>query len=131
MLLNICLHLGWDQILHRLSFLNQLSHLCGGDIEKRNFFKIGSAAGVVNPGFLSGGIPKVWDQGPRERRGRNVFLRSRPGHHDKMTEKKEILKILPCLNLCKGIPAQDEEKGVLLSLLKKSDGIDGEGSARP
>jgi hypothetical protein len=33
-----------------------------------------------------------------------------------MTKRKEILKIPPCLNLGKGIPAQDEEESVLLSL---------------
>jgi hypothetical protein len=48
-----------------------------------------------------------------------------------MAKRKEILKILPCLNLCEGIPAQDEEKSVLLSLSKKSDGVDGERSSGP
>jgi hypothetical protein len=65
--LNICLHFGWDQILHRLPFLNELSHLGGGNIEKRNFLKIDSAAGAMNPGFLSGDMPKIWDHGLRER----------------------------------------------------------------
>jgi hypothetical protein len=48
-----------------------------------------------------------------------------------MSERKEILKVFPCLNLYKGIPPQDEEKSTLLSLSKKSDGIDGERSPGP
>ena len=131
LLLNISLHFGWDQIPHRLPFLNQLSDLCGRDIEKRDFLKRDPVAGAVDPGFLSGFIPKVWDQGLWEGRGRNVFLRPRSDHHNKVTERKEILKILPCLNLYKGIPAQDEEKSVLMSLSKKSEGVDGERFSRP
>jgi hypothetical protein len=65
--LNIGLDFSWDQIPHRLPFFNQPSHLGGRNVEKRNFSKIDSVAGVVNPGFLSGGMPKVRDQGLRER----------------------------------------------------------------
>jgi hypothetical protein len=63
MRLNIGLHFGWDQILHRLPLFNQLSDLCGRDIEKGNFFKIDPVAGEVNPGFLSRWMPKVWEEG--------------------------------------------------------------------
>ena len=131
MLLNISLHFGWDQIPHRLPFLNQLSDLCRRDIEKRDFFKIDPVAREMDPGSLSWVISKVSDQGLREERGRNVFLRPGSGHHNQVTKRKEILKILPCLNLYKGVPAQDEEKSVLMSLSKKSDGVDGERSPRP
>ena len=40
MFLNISLHLGWDQILHRIPLFNQLPDPGRGDIEKRNFFEI-------------------------------------------------------------------------------------------
>ena len=40
MFLNISLHLGRDQISHRLPLFNQLPDLGRGDIEKRNFFEI-------------------------------------------------------------------------------------------
>ncbi len=63
MFLNISLHFGWDQILHCLPFSNQLSDLCRRDIEKRDFFQIDPVAGEVDPGSLSGYIPKLWDQG--------------------------------------------------------------------
>ncbi len=66
MLLNISLHLGWNQIPYRLPFFNQLSDLCRRDIEKRDFLKIDPVAGEVDPGFLPGVISKVWDQGLRE-----------------------------------------------------------------
>jgi|SRR3989304_1162476 len=131
MLLNISLHLGWDQIPHRLPFLNQLSDQRRRDIEKRDFFKIDPVAREVGPSSLSWVISKVWDQGLREGRGRNVFLRPWTGHHDKVTKRKEILKILPCLNLYKSVSAQDEEKNILLSLSKTSKGVDGERSPRP
>jgi hypothetical protein len=42
-----------------------------------------------------------------------------------MAKRKEILKFSPRLYLDKGIPAQDEEEGILMFLPKISDGIDG------
>ena len=131
MFLNIGLHFGGDQISYRLPFFNQLSDLCRRDVEKRDFFKIEQVPREMDPGLLSRVISKVRDQSLRERRGGNVFLRPRSRHHNKVTKRKEILKIFPCLNLYKGIPAQDEEKSVLMSLSKKSDGVDGERSPRP
>ena len=131
MFLNISLHFGGDQILHRLPFFNEFSDLRRRDIEKRNFFKKDPVAGEVDPGFLPGVISKVRDQSLRERRGGNVRLRPRSRHHNKVTKRKEILKIFPCLNLYKGIPAQDEEKSVFMSLSKKSDRVDGERSPGP
>jgi hypothetical protein len=64
MFLNISLNLGWDQIPHRLPFFNQLSDLCGRDIEKRDLLKIELMARNMGPSFLSRVISKVWDQGP-------------------------------------------------------------------
>jgi hypothetical protein len=48
-----------------------------------------------------------------------------------VAKRKEILEFLPCLNLYKGILSQDEEKGILRSLPKKSDGVDGVRFSRP
>jgi hypothetical protein len=129
--LNISLHFGRNQIPHRLPFFNQLSDLRRRDIEKRDFSKKDPVAGEMDPGSLSGVISKVPDQGLWKRWRRNVFLRPWPGHHNKVTKRKEILEVLPGLNLTKGVPAQDEEKGILMSLSKKSDGVDGERSPRP
>ena len=131
MFLNISLHFGGDQILYRLPFFNEFSDLRRRDIEKRNFFKIDPVAGEVDPGLLPGATSKVRNQGLREGRGGNVFLRPRSRHHDKVTKRKEVSKILPSLDFYKGIPAQDEEKSVFMSLSKKSDGVDGERSPGP
>jgi hypothetical protein len=65
--LNVSLHLGRDQVPHRLPFFDQLSDLCRGDIEKRDLFKIDLMAREVDPGLLSGVISKIWDQGLWER----------------------------------------------------------------
>lgn len=124
MFMNIRFRLSRDQIPHRLPLFDQLPDLCGRDIEKRDFFEIERVAWEVDPGFLLGVVLKVRDQGLWEGWGRSVFLRSRSGHHDKVAKRKEILEFLPCLNLYKGIPSQDEEKGILRSLPKKSDGVD-------
>jgi hypothetical protein len=126
-LLNISFHFGGDQIPRRLAFFNQFSDLCRRDIEKRNSFEIDPVAGEVDPGLLPGAVSKIRDQSLREGRRGNVFLTPRSHHHDKVTKRKEVSKILPSLDLSKGILAQDEEKSVLmLSLSKKSDGVDGE-----
>ncbi len=79
----------------------------------------------MDPGFLFRAISKVWDQSLREWYGQGIFLRCRSGHHNKVAKRKEILKFLPCLYFHKGIPTQDEEKGVLLPLPKISDGVNG------
>jgi hypothetical protein len=48
-----------------------------------------------------------------------------------VAKRKEILKFLPHLDLYKGIPSQDEEKGALLSVSKKMDGVDRVRFSRP
>ena len=131
MFFNISLHLGRDQIPHRLPLFDQLPDLCGRDIEKRDFFEIESVAREVDPGLLLGVVSKVLDQGLGEGRGRRVFLRSRPGHHDKVAKRKEILVFLPRFNFNKGVPSKDEENGILLSLPKKSEGVDRVRFSRP
>jgi len=80
----------------------------------------------MDPSTLSRVISKVWGHGLREGWGRNVFLRPPSDHHNKVAKRKENLKVLPCLNLLKCISAQDEEKSMLLSLSKMSEGVDGE-----
>ncbi len=61
--LNISLYLCRDQIPYGLPLFDQLPDLCGGNIEKRDFFEIEPVAREVDPSFLLGVVSKVWDQG--------------------------------------------------------------------
>jgi len=79
----------------------------------------------MDPSLLSRVELKGRSQSPWELWGQIVFLRSWPGHRNKMAKRKEILKFFPRLYLDKGIPAQDEEEGILTFLPKISDGIYG------
>ncbi len=88
-------------------------------------------AGTVDPGSLPRVISKIRNHALGEGGGRNVFLRSRSDHHRKVTKRKETLKVSPCLNLLKSVPAQNEEKNIFVSLSKGSEGVDGERSPRP
>jgi hypothetical protein len=57
--LNISLYLCRDQIPYRLPLFDQPPDLCGGDIEKRDFFEIEPMAREVDPNFLLGVVSKV------------------------------------------------------------------------
>jgi len=83
----------------------------------------------MDPRLLFRGIPEIWDQCPWQ--GKSLFLRPWPGHHNKVAERKETLKLLPRLYLYKGIASKDEEKGILISVTKMSNGFDGVGFSGP
>ena len=107
--LNISFYARGDEVPRRPPFLNQFTNFGRGDIQIRYFFKIEGMFRGMNPIFTLLVILESRDQGLwKLRRGRH-FLRSRSSHDDKVTVEKKMLKILPGLNINKGISPHDEK----------------------
>lgn len=124
-LMDIGLDFCRDEILHRLSPLNQLPDFGRGDVEEGDFLKIEVESRKMDPDLcleivLKSRVQSLWKLGSH--RG---LLKTWPGHHDEMAEGEEISVIPPGLNLHKSIPSQDEEEGVTTSLAKIPDRVDG------
>ena len=128
---NVSLHPLREEIPDRPSPFNRFPDPGRRDIEKRDFLQIEAVSGHMDPSVGGRIVPENRDQTLRKLENILSLLRTRPGHHDKMAQGEEFLKMPPCPDLEKGVSPEDKEKRAAVNLLEITDRVDGVGLPAP